>query len=141
MSIRCRNCGAENAPSTNFCSSCGAQLMYARTTANGNAFVSCPNCGANNPSTNNNCPKCGTSLRQQYGSPPPTQVLSQPSQKKKFKWWKLFTWPFICLGNCLEGCCSCCCGSCCDSGSSSKSLKQELAEEAAENVLESILGD
>ncbi|MGC9777824.1 MAG: hypothetical protein HZR80_01115 [Candidatus Heimdallarchaeota archaeon] len=66
--------------------------------------------------------------------PPPPQKTS------KFKWWKLFTWPFICLGTLLTGCCECCCGSCCDSGSSS-SLKEELAEEAVEKVVDSFFGD
>ncbi len=138
MSIKCRNCGAENEQTVNFCGSCGAQLIFARVAATNGAETICPNCGNRNPSKFNNCPKCGSSLRQQ--SVPPSQPIYQ-QETKKFKWWKLFTWPFICLVNLTESCCSCCCGSCCDTGSSNKSLKQEVAEEVAENVLGSLLGD
>ena len=137
----CSYCSAENTDQNNFCKSCGKQLAQPQQSTSQNDIV-CSSCGQSTSSNFNNCPNCGASLRQPIGSVDPQSLPPPPSppkqQTKGFKWWKLLTWPFTCLGTLLTGCCGCCCGACCESGSSSKSLKEEAAEEVLDRVVDTI---
>ena len=145
----CSYCSAENTDQNSFCKSCGKQLAQPQQQNTSQNDVVCSSCGQSTSSNFNNCPNCGASLSQPIGSvdqqplppaysPPPT---TPRQQKKGFQWWKLFTWPFTCLGTLLTGCCGCCCGACCESGSSSTSLKEEVAEEAVDKVLDLFTDD
>ncbi|MBK5115028.1 MAG: zinc ribbon domain-containing protein [Candidatus Heimdallarchaeota archaeon] len=141
----CSYCSAENTDLNNFCQSCGKQLAQQQPQSTSQNDIVCSSCGQSTSSNYNNCPFCGASLKQAPSSVgqqplPPTQPSlpppSTPSKTKGFRWWKLLTWPFTCLGALLTGCCGCCCGACCES--SSKSLKEEAAEEVLDRVVGTI---
>ncbi|MCE7745593.1 MAG: hypothetical protein GPJ52_10720 [Candidatus Heimdallarchaeota archaeon] len=135
----CSYCNAENPDLNNNCQSCGRDLLLSQSQTISQKEIICTNCGRATSSDNNNCPQCGTILSKVNLTRREQPISHQ--QSKKFKWWKLFTWPFTCLGTLLTGCCGCCCGACCESGSSSTSLKEEVAEEAIDKVLDLFTDD
>lgn len=142
----CSYCSAESSDQSSFCQSCGKQLAQPQQQSTSQSEIVCSSCGQATSSNFNNCPNCGASLgqapsgvgQQPYIPPTTYQPPLTKQQTKGFKWWKLLTWPFTCLGTLLTGCFGCCCGACCESGSSSKSLKEEAAEEVLGRVVDSI---